>query len=416
MIDRTQIQAYHPFARLNRLLAEIEPDLATLPQALTGGRPVALSVGEPQRPAPDFIAEELAKAAAGWSRYPPPRGTPEYLEAAADWLLRRYGLPARTRAPGGMIDPASAMLPLPGTREGLFFAPLACMPVRANGAVPAVLIPNPFYHVYAGATAAAGAEPVFVPATAESGFLPDVAALEPAVLERAGFCYFNSPSNPQGAAADLATLKQLIELARRHDFVVAFDECYSEIYSDQPPPSALQAALELDGTLDRVLVFHSLSKRSSAAGLRCGFVVGAPDLIASLDGLLRVGGAGVPLPVLAAGTRLWREEDHVEANRDFYRANFDVAVRVLGNRFGCRRPDGGFFLWLDVGDGEQAACELWRRAGIRVLPGGYMCAGPGSWGGGPEDADNPGARYIRVALVYDAELTEAALGRIAEIL
>ena len=421
MIDRTQIQAYHPFARLNRLLGEIEPDLATLPHDLTGGRPVALSVGEPQRAAPDFVAEEFAKAAAGWSRYPPPRGTPEYLEAAADWLLRRYGLPAQTRAAGGMIDPATAMLPLPGSREGLFFAPLAYMPVRANGAAPAVLIPNPFYHVYAGATAAAGAEPVFVPATAESGFLPDIAALEPAVLDRAGFCYFNSPSNPQGAAADLATLKQLIELARRHDFVIAFDECYSEIYTDRPPPSALQAALELDGTLDHVLVFHSLSKRSSAAGLRCGFVVGAPDLIASLDGLFRVGGAGVPLPVLAAGTRLWQEESHVEANRDFYRANFDVAVRVLGNRFGCRRPDGGFFLWLDVEDGEAAARELWRRAGIRVLPGGYMCAGPGSWGwdsesGDAEAMDNPGARYIRVALVYDAALTEAALGRIAEIL
>jgi N-succinyldiaminopimelate aminotransferase len=157
------------------------------------------------------------------------------------------------------------------------------------------------------------------------------------------------------------------------------------------------------------LVFHSLSKRSSAPGLRCGFVVGDPERIAALDGILRVGGAGVPLPVIAAGTRLWREEEHVAANRARYQENFTVAERVLGNRFGFRKPEGAFFLWLDVGDGEAAARTLWREAGIRVLPGAYMCQeGP--------DGENPGAPYIRVALVYDPALTEAALRRLAEVL
>ncbi|MFQ5776196.1 MAG: aminotransferase class I/II-fold pyridoxal phosphate-dependent enzyme [Kiloniellaceae bacterium] len=408
MTDRRKLQQFHPFARLNRLLDDVPPgDPKVAANGQPPGAPILLSVGEPQHRPPAFVAEELAKAAAGWGRYPPPRGTPEYCRACAAWLVRRYGLPE------GMIDPASMILPLPGTREGLFFAALAATPADgaapAGGGRPAVLLPNPFYHVYAGAAAAAGAEPVFVAATRETGFLPDYAGLAPGVLARATLCYFCSPSNPQGAAADLERLQALIVLARRYDFTVAFDECYAEIYTGTPPAGALQAAVALGGGLDNMLVFHSLSKRSSAPGLRCGFAVGEPDRIAALDGILRVGGAGVPLPVLAAGTRLWREDSHAAANRARYLDNFAVAERVLGNRFGFRKPAGAFFLWLDVGDGEAAALELWRAAGIRVLPGAYMCEAGA-------DGANPGASYIRVALVYDAALTEAALDRIAEVL
>lgn len=398
-MDRRNLRAFHPFARLDRLLAEVPAG----PGLGDGGAPVLLSLGEPRDRPPAFVAEELTAAAEGWSRYPPPRGTPAYLDAASAWLTRRYELPA------DMIEPGAMMLPLPGSREGLFFAALATLPSETGGDRPAVLIPNPFYHVYAGAAIAAGAEPIFVPATRETGFLPDFAALDPALLERAKFCYFCSPSNPQGAAADLEHLKGLIELARRHDFVVAFDECYAEIYTDAPPAGALQAAAQLGGSLDGLLAFHSLSKRSSAPGLRCGFVAGAPDLIEALDMILRVGGAGVPLPVQAAGTRLWQDQDHVVATRRRYREKFAVAERVLGNRFGFRRPDGGFFLWLDVGDGEAAAVELWGRAGLRVLPGAYTSAA------GP-DGTNPGDPYIRVALVHDLELTERALWRLSEIL
>ena len=399
MTDRRSLLAFHPFARLNRLLDGVAPG----PAPAEGGRPIHLSIGEPRHQPPDFVGEELAGAAEGWSRYPPPRGTEAYRAAAAAWLKRRYDLPE------GMIDQARMLLPVPGTREGLFFAALALTPALAGGDRPAVLVPSPSYHVYPGAAAAAGAEPVFLAATAQTGYLPEVAALDPAILDRTALCYLCSPSNPQGAAADASYLTSLIQLARRHDFVVAFDECYAEIYNRDPPAGALAAAAALGGSLDNLLVFHSLSKRSSAPGLRCGFVVGAPPLIDALDAMLRFGGAGVPLPVLAAGTRLWQDDCHVVAVRGRYRANFAVAERILGNRFGFRAPDGGFFLWLEVGDGERAALELWRRAGLRVLPGAYMCA---------EDRDggNPGAPYIRVALVHDKDLTERALGRMGEIL
>ena len=399
MPDRRSFQAFHPFARLSRLLDAHPAGHET---------PILLSIGEPKNQPPAFVTEEIVGAAAKWSSYPPPRGTADYNGACADWLTRRYGLPR------DLIDPARHVLPLPGSREGLFFAVMAAAQKHAvegkgDGRPPVVLLPNPFYHVYAGSAVAMGAEPVFVAATAETGFMPDYEALDPAVLDRAIFCFLNSPANPQGAAADRDYLARLIALARRHGFTVGFDECYAEIYDTTPPTGALEIVAEDGGLLDNVLVFHSLSKRSSAPGLRCGFVAGDAALIDDLDLALRVGGAGVSLPILAAGTRLWRDEAHVEANRDYYRRNFALAARILGNRFGFRKPDGGFFLWLDVGDGEAAALKLWREAGVRVVPGGYMSE---------PDAEgfNPGARYIRVALVYDEAVTEEGLNRIVQVL
>ncbi|HEX9789430.1 MAG TPA: aminotransferase class I/II-fold pyridoxal phosphate-dependent enzyme [Kiloniellales bacterium] len=403
MTDRRDLQTFHPFARLNRLLDGIPPGRSGIDlPGMAADAPILLSVGEPQNQPPAFVAEELARAAAGWSRYPPPRGTLDYAETCVAWLARRYG-----PAAAALVDAKTMCLPLAGTREGLFFAALATTPAHGQPP-PAILMPNPFYHVYAGAAAAAGAEAICVPATRESGFLPDYGALPPEVLARTTLCYLCSPANPQGAVASLAQLQDLIALARRYDFTVAFDECYAEIYTETPPPGALQAAAALGGGLDNMLVFHSLSKRSSAPGLRCGFVAGGQTPVLALEGLLRVGSAGVPLPTLAAGTRLWQEESHVQANRARYQANFAVAERLLGNRFGFRTPAGGFFLWLDVGDGEAATLALWREAGIKVVPGAYMCAGSG--------AGNPGAPYVRIALVYDAALTEAALTRLGEIL
>ncbi|MEQ8357511.1 MAG: aminotransferase class I/II-fold pyridoxal phosphate-dependent enzyme [Kiloniellaceae bacterium] len=394
MPDRRSFQSFHPFARLSRLLDAHPAGDET---------PILLSIGEPKNQPPAFVAGEIAGAAAKWSSYPPPRGTEAYRQAAADWLARRYALPQ------GMIDAERHLLPLPGSREGLYFAVMAAVQDHGGAGRPLVLMPNPFYHVYAGAAVSLGAEPVFVAATAETGFLPDYESLDPAILDRAAFCFLNSPANPQGSAADLGYLTRLVGLARKHGFTVGFDECYAEIYTDTPPVGALEAAAALDGRLDNILVFHSLSKRSSAPGLRCGFAAGQAKLIDDLDMALRVGGAGVGLPILAAGTRLWREERHVEANRDYYRRNFALAERILGNRFGFRKPDGGFFLWLNVGDGEAAALKLWREAGVRVVPGAYMCE-PAA------DGFSPGASYIRVALVYDAAITEEALNRIVRVL
>jgi len=403
--DRRDLQTFHPFARLNGLLDGVAAGRSGIDlPGLASEAPILLSVGEPQNQPPAFVAEEIARAAADWSRYPPPRGTSAYAEACLAWLTRRYSLPA------GIIDPQRMFLPLAGTREGLFFAALATTPADHNtGEKPVILMPNPFYHVYAGAAAAAGAEAIHVPATRENGFLPDYGALPPDVLARTTLCYYCSPANPQGSVASLAQLQDLIALARRYDFTIAFDECYAEIYTETPPPGALEAAAALGGALDNMLIFHSLSKRSSAPGLRCGFVVGDPRQIRAVEGLLRVGSAGVPLPVIAAGTRLWQEESHAKANRTRYQANFAVAERILGNRFGFRKPAGGFFLWLDVGDGESATLSLWREAGIKVLPGAYMCTDEATGG-------NPGSRYVRIALVYDAALTEAALARLGEIL
>ncbi len=408
MIDRRNLQAHYPFGRLNRLLEGVRPGAPRLGLAGTApDEPVPLHLGEPRNQPPDFVAEELTRAAAGWSRYPLPRGTLDYREACVDWLDLRYGLPT------GMIDPETMVLAVPGTREGLFFAALANTPAdglaegRGEGRT-AVLIPNPCYHVYYSATAAAGAEPVFVSATAETGFQPDYTALDPALLDRTALAYFCTPSNPQGAIADLDQLQALIRLARAHDFTIAFDECYAEIYTGAPPPGALQAAAALGGSLENLLVFHSLSKRSSAPGLRCGFAAGDPKRIEALAVMMSTGGAGVPLPVCAAGARLWREEHHATTNRLRYQDNFAIAERVLGNRFNFRKPGGGFFLWLEVGDGEAAALKLWREAGIKVLPGTYMCQGA--------DEPNPGAAFIRIALIYDADYTEAALRRVVEVL
>jgi len=270
-------------------------------------------------------------------------------------------------------------------------------------------MPNPFYHVYAGAAAVAGAEPIFLPATRATDFMPDVEAVPLALLARTALAYICSPSNPQGAVAPVDYLERWVALARRYGFVVAFDECYAEIYDKLPPQGALEACARLGGGVERVLVFHSLSKRSGAAGLRSGFLAGDERLIRRNQQLINYGGVAVPYPILAASTALWRDEAHVEEGRARYRANFDLAEARLAGRFGWQRPAGGFFLWLEVGDGEAAARMLWAKAGLRVLPGAYM-ARPAA------DGSNPGASYIRVALVQAPAETAVTLDRLVAAL
>jgi aspartate/methionine/tyrosine aminotransferase len=399
--DRLEpLLSFHPFTRLNALLQGLQ---------LGDGRaaPLMFSVGEPQMAPPAFLDEVLTRHGALWSKYPLAQGTAEFRTAVTEWLIRRYGLRA------GMIDPDRHVLPAAGSREALFMIALSAVAAwtgeRRSNDRPAVLMPNPFYHVYAGAASVAGAEPVFLPATAANGFLPDIERVPRQLLERTALVYVCSPANPQGAVASLDYLKRWIELARRHGFVVAFDECYAETYDRLPPPGGLEACAALGGDLHNVMVFHSLSKRSGVPGLRSGFVAGEARLIQRNTQLVNYGGVAVPYPILAASTALWREETHVEQGRQRYRANFDAAEVILGNRLGFSRPAGGFFLWLDVGDGEQAARRLWQEAGIRVLPGAYM-AQPDAAG------ENPGRRYIRVALVYETATTADGLRRLADVL
>lgn len=386
----------YPFQRLAGLLAGVEPP--------HGRDPIVMSIGEPQHPAPVLLHETLAANPDVWGKYPPTAGTPEYRNAVAAWCTRRFELPDE------FLDPDLNVLPLAGTREGLFMAAQLCIPPQKNGGTPAVLMPNPFYQVYVGAAVMNGAAPIFVPAVKDSGFLPDYAAVSKTDLARTAMAYLCTPANPQGTVADLDQLKTMIRLAREHDFVLISDECYSEIYDDTPPPGALQACAALGEGLANVLVFNSLSKRSSVPGLRAGFVAGDADLIAKFSKLRAHGGAVQPLPVMAAATALWADEAHVDANRRLYRAKTDDAERILGPKFGFYRPKGGFFLWLDVGDGEKATQHLWKNAAVKVLPGAYLARESG-----PKNT-NPGAAYIRVALVHDQARTSAALARLAETL
>jgi N-succinyldiaminopimelate aminotransferase len=390
---RLEALSDYAFRRLALLLEGIEP--------AADRAPIDLSIGQPMHPVPRLLSETLHAHDHLWGRYPPVTGTREFRDAAAGWLTRRYHLPH------GALDTERHVLPCVGTKEALFMIAQVVVPERKAGRTPAVLLPNPFYNVYLGAAEIAGAEPVLLSVSAATGHLPALEELTPELLERTAAFYLCSPANPQGAAAELDYLQRAVGLARRYDFALIVDECYAEIYTRAAPVGALEAAFALDGRLDNVLVFHSLSKRSSAAGLRSGFVAGDPALLAAFARLRSYGAAVQPLPILAAATALWQDEQHVIANRALYQAKFDLAGRCLAGLFDYVQPDGGFFLWLDVGDGEAVTRRLWAEAAIKVLPGAYL--------GRPDAAGrNPGDGAIRVALVHDLETTETALSRLVE--
>jgi aspartate/methionine/tyrosine aminotransferase len=323
--------------------------------------------------------------------------------AAAQWLGRRFKLPRP-------VDPTSEVLVLNGSREGLFLAALAAQHwVNGRAGRPAILMPNPFYGAYEAGAIAANCEPVYLPATAKTGFLPDLDALSEGLLARTVAFYLASPANPQGSVAEPDYLARLIGLARRHGFVLFSDECYSEIYTQRPPASALEQA---GPDFQNVVVFQSLSKRSNLPGMRIGFVAGDRRFIQKFLELRSVAAPQVPIPAQHVAIAAYADEAHVDANRDLYRLKFDLADQIIGDRYGYRRPAGGFFLWLDVsaqGGSEAATAKLWREGGVRVLPGRY-CARE------QLDGSNPGADYIRVAMVHDKETTAEALHRIVAVL
>jgi N-succinyldiaminopimelate aminotransferase len=393
--DRLNALVDYPFRRLADLLGGVD--------APAGLDPIDMAIGEPRHPVPALVPETLAANAQLWGRYPPTQGTPEFRAAAAAWLKRRFALPE------GMIAADRHVLPCNGTREALFTVALLAVPPAVGGQKPVVLMPDPFYQVYAGAAVMAGAKPVFVAATAEGGFLPDFAALPEDVLARTALAYLCTPANPQGTVADRRYLADLVALARRADFVLAIDACYCDIYTSHPPTGVFEACAGDPEPLDHVIAFHSLSKRSSVPGLRSGFVAGDAALIADYARLRAYTGGQTPLPVIAAATALWGDEAHVEANRALYQRKFAMAAERLEGRCGFYVPPGGFYLWLEVGDGEGATKRLWREAALRVMPGGYL-----SRGGGADAA--PGAPYIRIAVVHDLATTEAALDRLERAL
>lgn len=373
----------YAFPRLRKLLDAHAP----------GGTPVAMTIGEPRHPIPDFIGEILAQHVGGFGIYPPNDGTPELLAAISAWIKRRFEVDVTQ----------DRIMALNGTREGLFNAALAVAPETKNGKRPVILMPNPFYQVYAVAALMTGAEPIYVPASAETNFLPDYEALSPEILDRVTIAYLCSPANPQGAVASPDYIARLLALAEKHDFRVFFDECYSEIWRDTPPVGALQVAQQLGADPERVAIFHSLSKRSNLPGLRSGFVATGPQSMARIRQLRAFSGAPLPLPIQRVSEAVWADEAHVQASLALYQAKFRMADEVFSGLQQRVAPEGGIFLWLQVpgGDGEAAALKLWQETGVRVLPGAYLSR--------DTDAGNPGKAYVRVALVAAQEELQQGL-------
>jgi N-succinyldiaminopimelate aminotransferase len=385
--------ARSPFVRLRELLGDAPP-----------GKPaISLAVGEPQHRIPAFVGPVIAAHLDEFGRYPMNKGLDAFAAAVSKWLDRRYALERP-------VDPASEVLVLNGTREGLFLAALAAKNwVTPRAGRPAVLIPNPFYAAYAAGAIAADCEPVYLPATATTGFLPDLDALSEDLLARTAAFYLASPANPQGAVADRSYLSRLTALAQRFGFIVFADECYCEIYSDKAPAGMLEAA---GRDFANVVVFHSLSKRSNLPGLRIGFAAGDRKFLAAYLELRNVAAPQVPTPMQHVAIAAYGDETHVEENRRLYREKFDLADQIIGDRYGYRRPAGGFFLWLDVsaqGGSEAATLKLWREAGLRVVPGRYLAREQA-------DGSNPGANYVRVAMVQNNEITAEALHRLVAAL
>ncbi len=368
------------------------------------GKPlITLSLGEPQHPLPSFVGPVLARHTAEFGRYPLARGIEPFRKAAASWLSTRFKLPRP-------MDPETEVLVLNGSREGLFFAAItAHRYVGERRGKPAILMPNPFYPVYGAGARAAGCELIYLPTTPANGFLPDLDSLDDALLSRTVAFYIASPANPQGSVASPDYFRRLKQLADRYGFVILSDECYSEIYTREAPGIALECA---GPDLSRVVVFQSLSKRSNLPGMRVGFAAGDKKFMSLFHELRNVAAPQVTVPLQHVAVAAYGDEAHVEENRRLYRIKFDLADQILGNRYGYKRPDGGFCVWLDVSDrgGDEAATvKLYRDAGVRVIPGSYLARLQ-------VDGFNPGAGYIRLALVSDSESTAEALHRLVETL
>lgn len=391
MNPRLALLRPYPFERLRTLLAGASPP-AALPH-------IALGIGEPRHAPPSFIAAELTRALDTLGGYPLVAGLPELRAAIARWLERRFGLP------DAAIDEESMVLPVNGTREALFAFAQAV--VDADRPAPAVLMPNPFYQIYEGAAVLAGAEPVYLDCDAAAGYLPDLDAVPPATWRRCQLLFLCSPGNPTGAVMPEAYLRHALELADRYGFVIAADECYSEIYADEssPPPGLLQAAHAAGrSAFERCVAFHSLSKRSSVPGLRSGFVAGDPRLLEGFRLYRTYHGCAVPVHTQRASLPAWQDEAHVVENRRLYREKFAAVVPLLGEVLEVAPPAGGFYLWPEVGDDEAFARGLFAQEHVTVLPGSYLARDTAS--------GNPGRGRVRISLVASLEDCVEAARRI----
>ncbi len=368
----------YPFEKLAALKAEV-----TAPQNKSH---IALSIGEPKHPAPDFIAQEIIQQLSTISSYPKTAGLNVLREAIADWLIQRYKLPSAA------IDSKTQILPVNGTREALF-AFAQCVINRTHN--PLVLMPNPFYQIYEGAALLSGAQPGYLNTVKNTGYLPDFSTVPAAVWQRCQLLYICSPNNPTGAVIDIETYASLIQMAEKYDFIIASDECYSELYFDEskPPTGLLEAAHHFGrDNFKRCVVFHSLSKRSNVPGLRSGFVAGDANIIAQFLKYRTYHGSAMSVTTQLASVKAWQDEEHVRQNRRLYREKFSAVLDILQPVLEVSQPAASFYLWPKTPiDDILFAQQLFATQNVTVLPGSFLSR--------TENGINPGAGYIRMALV-----------------
>lgn len=391
-----ELQPY-PFEKLAKLKAGIEPP-AHLPA-------ISLSIGEPQHPTPALIESTLCEhvSQGGLSKYPTTNGVLELRSTIADWISKRF------RVNRAVIDPERNVLPVNGTREALFAFAQCVIDSKPDALV---VMPNPFYQIYEGAALIAGAKPYLVNATEKTGFIPDYASVPDDVWKRCQLLFVCSPGNPTGAVLPYPVLMDLIQKAQKYDFIIASDECYSEIYFDElkPPPGLLEVEAEAgDGQFTNCVVFHSLSKRSNAPGMRSGFVAGDAKLIEKFWLYRTYHGCAMSPPVQAASISAWKDEKHVFENREQYRRKFDEVLKILQPVMNVQHPDAGFYLWPQTPiDDQEFARELFKRYNLTVLPGSYLSR--------EAHGINPGKDRVRMALVASLEECVEAARRLHQFL
>jgi N-succinyldiaminopimelate aminotransferase len=395
MNPRLDLLHTYPFEKLARLKSGIEPP-KDLPH-------VAMSIGEPQHEPPAFVLETLKNNLHRLGSYPATIGLIDLRASIARWLERRFSLGA------AKVDPEKRVLPVNGTREALFAFVQAIVGAKSK---PLVAMPNPFYQIYEGASLLAGAEPYFLNTNASNGYIPDLDAVPAEIWNRCELLFLCNPGNPAGATASQKYLEHALELAEKHDFVIAADECYSEIYLDDnaPPPSLLQAALATGrDRFQRCMVFHSLSKRSSVPGLRSGFVAGDPAMVSRFLLYRTYHGSAMPVPTQIASQAAWDDDAHAAQNRKLYQEKFARVLPILSPALDVRRPDGAFYLWPDVGeDDEQFTRDLFAEQNLTLLPGSYLAR--------ESNGENPGRRRVRISLTANVDQCVLAAQRIREFL
>ncbi len=384
----------YPFDRLRSLLQDIDP-----PAGLT---PINLSIGEPQARVPDFVPKIIAQHDDSWGRYSSLHGSPNFKPSLQQWIKKRYAIPDNAIA-------NESLMPLSGTREGLFLAACHCVAEKRQTGIaqPVVIYPNPFYHVYHAGALVNNAFAETYDAT--KNIIPQLEKLCALHHQKIALVYVCNPNNPTSDVLSIQEIKAILGLARSYNFTVLFDECYSEIYMHTPPASAFEALID-EPENHHFWIVNSLSKRSSVPGLRCGFIYGPSNDMKAFARLRSHAAAIPPIAVTEAAAHLWADEEHVISARKHYQSLHELAVSILGLYPGFKPINAGFFLWLNVGDGVAMSKHLWSQAALRTLPGEFMACTS------RDNAQIPGKEFIRIALIHDFQTTKQALERMAHLL